>query len=153
MIVNLSEQYKTPYERSRDREKKIVLMRGIISSWNKKQIKRYVDNQNRRYAVNDAGMAAILERFIYTNEFQIGTLSEELKEGFDIVRAISRNKKLTFETTDLIYDFIKHYKEVIYFYDRQSAQTYYHKLRHDYEKGMEMVNKKMEIERSLRIKY
>jgi hypothetical protein len=153
MIVDLSDKQKTSYERGREREKKIVLMRGVTSSWNKKQIKKYVNNQNSRYPVTDPGMAAILERFVYTNEFQIGVLAEELKEGFDIVRAISRNKKLSFETADLIFDFIKHYKDVIVFYDRQSAQTYYHKLKYDYEKGVQMVKTKMQIEQSLRVKY
>ena len=153
MRVDLSEKNTSQYQKDREREKKIVLMRGVISSWDKKRLKKYVDNQNRSYPVSDAGMAAILERFIYTNEFQIGVLSEELKMGFDIVRAIARNKKIYFKTTDLIYEFIKHYKEVIIFYDRQSAQTYYHKLMADYEKATQMVNKKLEIEKSLRLMY
>jgi len=153
MKVDLSEKHTSQYQKEREYEKKVVLMRGVISSWDKKKLKQYVNNQNRTYPVSDAGMAAVLERFIYTNEFQIGVMSEELKEGFDIVRAISRNKKIYFKTTDLIYEFIKHYKEVIVFYDRQSAQTYYHKLMTDYEKATRMVNKKLEIEKSLRLMY
>jgi len=152
-MLNLSDSQKTQYEYKRERERKVNEMRRVISSWDKKTLLAYVSNHNKDYPCSDAGMAAILERFIYTNEFEIGTLSEELKLGFDIVLAISRNNKIYYQTTDLIVEFTKHYKEVIHSYDRQSAQTYFHKLIVGYEKSVSMVNKKMEIEQEIRIKY
>ena len=153
MALNLSDTYKTQHEYKRDREKKVKEMRRIISTWDKEKLQAYVYNHNKDYPVSDAGMAAILERFIHTDEFKIGTMSEEQKMGFDIVLSISRNMKIYFQTTDLIYEFIKHYEEVIHYYDRQSAQTYYHKLIAAYEKSVSMVNKKLEIEQEIRIKY
>ena len=153
MIVNLSDEYKTQYEYKRGREQKVNEMRRIISSWSKKELQSYVYNHNKLYPCSDAGMGAILERFIKSGEFQIGTLAEELKMGFDIILSISRNKKIYFQTTDLIIEFIKEYKEVIYSYDRQSAQTYQHKLLQAYEKSVRMVNKKLEIEQEIRVKY
>lgn len=153
MIINLSEGQKTHYESTREREKKIKEMRRVIVSWNKKEIQSYIYNQNRTYPVCDAGMAAVLERFIDTNEFQIGDMSEELKMGFDIVLSICRNNKIYLKTTDLIYSFIKHFEEVINSYDRQSAQTYYHKLMKGYEYSVQLVEKKMEIEKELSVKY
>jgi hypothetical protein len=153
MALNLSDIYKTQHEYKRDREKKVNEMRRVISSWDKEKIKAYVYNHNKEYPVSDAGMAAVLERFIQTDEFKIGTMSEDQKTGFDIVLAIARNKKIYFQTTDLIYEFIKYYEEVIHYYDRQSAQTYYHKLVTAYEKSVSMVNKKLEIEQEIRIKY
>ena len=153
MIINLSDEQKTQYESNRERENKITQIRKVISSWNKKEIQSYIYNHNRTYPCSDAGMAAILERFINTDEFQIGHMSEELKMGFDIVLSISRNHKIYFKTTDLIYTFIKHFEEVIHSYDRQSAQTYYHKLIQGYEKSVQLVNKKLEIEKEMRIKY
>ena len=153
MIVNLSEEHKTQYEYKRDRERKVNEMRRVISSWSKKELLAYVYNHNKQYPCSDAGMAAILERFIESDEFQIGTLAEELKMGFDIILAISRNKKIYFQTTDLIIQFIKEYKEVIHSYDRQSAQTYQHKLLQAYEKSVIMVNRKLEIEQEMRVKY
>jgi len=153
MLLNLSDTYKTQHEYKRDREKKVKEMRRVISTWDKEKLQAYVYNHNKDYPVSDAGMAAVLERFVETDEFEIGTMSEELKMGFDIVLAISRNKKIYFQTTDLIYEFTKHYKELIHYYDRQSAQTYYHKLITAYEKSVQMVNKKLEIEQEIRIKY
>ena len=153
MVLNLSNIYKTQHEYKRDRERKINEMRRVVSTWDKEKLKAYVYNHNKDYPVSDAGMAAILERFIHTDEFKIETMSEELKMGFDIVLAISRNMKIYFQTTDLIYEFTKHYEEVIHYYDRQSAQTYYHKLITAYEKSVQMVNKKHEIEQEMRIKY
>jgi len=153
MIVNLSDGNKTQYEYKRDRDRKVNEMRRIISSWTKKELLTYVYNNNKQYPSSDAGMAAILERFIHTDEFQIGTLAEELKIGFDIILAISRNKKIYFQTTDLIIEFIKEYKEVIHYYDRQSAQTYQHKLLQAYEKSINMVNRKLQIEQEIRVKY
>lgn len=153
MIINLSEGQKTQYESIREREKKIKQMRRVIVSWKKKEIQSYIYNQNRTYPVSDAGMAAVLERFIDTNEFQIGDMSEELKMGFDIVLSICRNNKIYFKTTELIYSFIKYFKEVIQSYDRQSAQTYYHKLMKGYESSVQLVEKKMEIEKELSVKY
>ncbi len=153
MFVNLSEPRKSRQQLKRDREKGITEMRGVISTWNKNKIKNYLYNRNKRYSTSDAGMAAILQRFIHTHEFKIGDMSEELKSGFDIVRIISKNSKIYFQTTDLIYEFIRCYKEVIISYDRQSAQTYYHKLLQDYERSVRMVNKKLEIEEEIRIVY
>lgn len=153
MIINLNEGQKTHYQTSREREAKIKQMRQIIMSWNKKEIQSYVYNQNRTYPVCDAGMAAVLERFIHTDEFQIGHMSEELKMGFDIVLSICRNTKIYLKTTDLIYSFIKQFEEVIHSYDRQSAQTYYHKLMKGYETSVKLVERKMEIEKELSVKY
>ena len=152
-MLDLSHKQKTQYEYKRDREKKVNEMRRVISAWNKKKLLSYVSDNNKNYPCSDAGMAAILERFIYTDEFEIGTLSEELKMGFDIVLAISRNNKIYYQTTDLILEFIQHYKEVIYSYDRQSAQTYQHKLISAYENSVRMVNRKLEIEQEIRVKY
>jgi len=153
MFVNLSEPRKSQQQKRREREKGITEMRGIISTWNKGEIKDYLYNKNKRYSPSDAGMAAILQRFIHMHEFKIGDMSEELKNGFDIVRIIARNSKIYFQTTDLIYEFIHLYKEVIVSYDRQSAQTYYHKLLQDYEKSVRMVNRKLEIEEEIRVVY
>ena len=152
-MLDLSDVQKSQYEYKRDREKKVNEMRRIISNWPKKDLLAYISNHNKQYPVSDAGMGAILERFIYTDEFKFETLAEDLKMGFDIVLAISRNKKIYFQTTDLIMEFTQHYKEVIKHYDRQSAQTYYHKLARAYEQSVSMVNKKLEIEQEIRIKY
>ncbi len=153
MLINLSDGQKTQHEYKREREKKIEYMYRVIAGWNKKEIQAYVYNQNKAYPVSDAGMAAVLEYFINTNAFEIGHMSEELKKGFDIVLSISKNTKIYFETADLIYKFIKHFEEVIRYYDRQSAQTYYHKLIQGYERSVEMVKKKLEIEKEMSVKY
>jgi len=153
MLIDLSDVTKTQYELQRKRQKDMAKFRTVISYWSKVKLQKYVYNNIKAYRVTDAGMSAILERFINTNEFAIGTLSEELKAGFDIVRSIAKNTKINIETTDLIYGFIKHYEDVIRSYDRQSAQTYYHKLIADYRRSVEMVNKKIEIEEDLRVKY
>ena len=153
MIVDLSEPRKSRYELTREREKKITQMRRVISFWNKRELQEYVYNRNKKHPVSDAGLAAILERFMHMQEFKIGDMSEELRSGFDIVRSISKNRKIYFKTTDLIYEFINQYRDVITSYDRQSAQTYHHKLLQDYEKSVRMVNKKLEIEEELRAVY
>jgi len=153
MIINLSDGHKTQNEAKIEREKKIALMYDIISLWDKKALQSYVYNKNKAYPNSDAGMAAILEYFIKRDELQVGTLAEELKTAFDIVLSIAKNHKISYQTTDLIYSFIKHFEEVIHFYDRQSAQTYYHKLIQAYESSVKMVNKKMEIEKEIRVKY
>ena len=152
-MLDLSDSQKTQYEYRRDRERKMKEMRRILNFWNKQELQAYVYNNNKKYQSSDAGMAAILERFIHKDEFEIGTMSEELKMGFDIVLSIARNNKIYFQTTDLILEFITYYKEVINSYDRQSAQTYYHKLVMAYEKSVMMVNRKLEIEQEMRIKY
>ncbi len=153
MIVDLSDKQKSQYEYKREREKKILLMRGIISSWKKRELKEYVYGKNKLYRCSDAGMAAILERFIETDEFQIGDMAEELKEGFDIVLAISRNHKISLSTTDLIHRFVKHFEVVIKSYDRQSAQTYLYKLKEAYRKSVDLVDAKTDIEREMSVKY
>lgn len=153
MLINLSEVIKSRYQQEQEREKKIALMRGVVSSWDKQRIQKYIYNQDKDYRCDDAGMAAIIERFINNDEFQIGVMSEELKMGFDIIRSISRNHRISYQTTDLIYEFIKHFEEVIRSYDRQSAQTYYRKLIMDYERSVQLVNKKLEIEQEMRVKY
>ena len=153
MALNFSYTYKTQHEYKRDRERKVNEMRRVISSWDKQKIQAYVYNHNKEYPVSDAGMAAILERFIQTDEFKIGTMSEEQKMGFDIVLSIARNMKIYFQTTDIIYEFIKYYEDVIHHYDRQSAQTYRHKLKQAYTKSLELVEAKTGIEREMNVKY
>ena len=153
MLVNLSDIQKSQHEFRREREINIANMRKIISTWDKKGLQAYVYNKNKKYLSTDAGMAAILERFINTNEFQIGHMAEELKVGFDIVLSISRNNRISFATAELIYAFTKHFKEVITSYDRQSAQTYYHKLIQAYEQSVKMIEAKHRIEQEIRVKY
>jgi len=153
MVVNLSEQQKSYYERKREREQKIAAMSSVILTWTKEEMKVYIYNHNKEFPCTDAGMAAILERFIHANEFQIGTMSEELKLGFDIVLAIARNNKISLETAELIHTFIKTYKDVIQSYDRQAVQTYKFKLKKAYEQSLELVEAKMAIEQEMRVKY
>ncbi len=153
MIINLSDTPISQYEYKRQRDNKIAQMRKVINTWDKSQILQYLYNRNKEYPLTDEGMSAILERFINTNEFKIGDMSEELKTGFDIVLYISKSSKIYHPTTDLIYDFIKQFKEVIHSYDRQSAQTYNHKLLKAYENSVDMVNKKLLIEQEIRLKY
>jgi len=152
-MLDLSNVQKTQYEYKRERERKVNEMRRLIASWSKKELLSYIYNHNKKYPVTDAGMSAIIERFIHTDELKLDTLAEDLKMGFDIVLAICRNKKIYHQTTDLVLEFTQYYKEVIKYYDRQSAQTYYHKLAHAYEKSVNMVNKKLEIEQEMRVKY
>ena len=152
-MLDLSDTHKTQYEHKRERERRMNDIRRTLSFWNKKELQAYVYNHNKKYPSSDAGMSAILERFINRNEFEIGTMSEELKMGFDIVLSISRNKKIYLQTTDLILEFITYHKDVIQSYDRQSAQTYYYKLVKAYEKSVLMVNRKLQIEQEIRIKY
>jgi len=153
MTINLSDKTKSQYETKRERDNKIKQMRKVISRWDKKELQDYVFNKNKTHPSSDAGMAAILERFIDTNEFQIGHMSEDLKVGFDIILSIAKNKRIYFHTTDLIYMFVKHFEDVIHSYDRQSAQTYYHKLIKAYENSVNMVRRKLEIEKEIRVKY
>ncbi len=153
MLVDLSEQKKSYYEHKREREQKIAAMRRVVSMWTKEEMKIYVYNHNKDYPCKDAGMAAILERFIYSNEFRVETMAEELKLGFDIVLAIARNNRISLETAELIQTFIKSYKEVIQSFDRQLSQTYKYKLQKAYEQSLEIVEAKMAIEQEMRIKY
>jgi len=152
-MLDLSDAPKTFQQYKREHEKKKTKMLRILGFWPKKELQAYVYDNHKHSKSTDAGMSAILERFIYTDRFNIGTMSEELKMAFDIVLSISRNKKIYFETTDLILEFIQAYKEVIYSYDRQSAQTYHYKLMQGYERSVMMVNRKLEIEQEMRIKY
>jgi len=152
-MLDLSEKTKTQYEYKRDRDKNVNEMSRVISTWKKDKLLSYIYGHNKSYPCSDAGMAAVLLRFINGNEFYIGTMSEELKLGFDIVLAISRNKKIYFQTTDLILKFNKEYKDVIHNYDRQSAQTYKHKLMMAYESSVKIVNIKVSIEEEIRVKY
>lgn len=152
-MLDLSNHEKTSYQYKREHEKKKLKMLRVLLLWSKKDLQSYVYDNHKKYKSTDAGMSAILERFIHTDGFNIGTMSEELKMAFDIVLSISRNKKIYFETTDLILEFVQVYKEVIHSYDRQSAQTYHHKLIQSYEKSVIMVNRKLQIEQELRIKY
>lgn len=152
-MLDLSEVQKSRYEHKRERERNVAKMRKVIDLWPKEELLAYVSDRNKKHPVSDGGMGAILERFIQKNELHVGSLSEDLKLAFDIVLAISRNKKIYLQTTDQIMEFTKHYKEVIKHYDRQSAQTYYHKLAQAYEKSVSMVKKKLKIEQEMRLKY
>lgn len=149
MFINLSHGQKTQHERILERSRKVSELRTVISSWDKKELKTYVYDNNKSHRCCDAGMAAVLERFINTNELQIGNLSEELKIGFDIVLFIARSTKISFETTQLLYAFIKNFEEVIKSYDRQCYQTYYHKLFQAYRQSIDMIEAKMKIEKEL----
>ncbi len=153
MIINLSDKRKSASDRKRERDKKVEQMRSVMLSWDRKAMQEYVGNRNKKFPLTDAGMAAILERFNRSNEFKIGDMSEELRVGFDIVLSIARNKKIDLPTTDLILEFVKQYEEVIHFFDRQSAQTYHHKLLRAYENSVDMVKKKYEIEKALHARY
>lgn len=149
MFINLSNGQKTQYERIVERNRKISELRSVISSWDKNELKAYIYDNNKEYRCCDTGMAAVLERFINTNEFQIGQLSEVLKVGFDIVLSIARNTKISFETTQLLYAFIKNFEEVIKSYDRKCSQTYYHKLFQAYRQSLDMIDTKLKIEKEI----
>ena len=149
MFINLSHGQKTQQERNLERNRKISELHSVISSWDKNELKAYVHGHNKEHRCNDAGMATVLERFINSNELQIGQVSEELKLGFDIVLFIAHSAKISFETTQLLYAFIKKFEDVIKSYDRQCFQTYYHKLFQAYRQSLDMIDAKLRIEKEM----
>lgn len=153
MLTNQSKKSLQYYERKLEREEAVSCMSSVILSWTKEDMKIYLYNNNKEFPCSDAGMEAILKRFINLNEFQIGQLAEELKLGFDLVLSISKNSKISFETTELIALFIKTYKDVIHSYDRQAIQTYNHKLKQAYDYSLKIIDAKLKIEEKLRLTY
>lgn len=153
MTINQSKKSLHYYEHKLKREEAVSSMSNVILSWSKEDMKTYLYNHNKEFPCSDAGMEAILKRFINLNEFQIGHLAEELKLGFDLVLCISKNSKISFETTELIALFIKNFKEVIHSYDRQAIQTYSHKLKEAYEYSLKIIDAKILIEEKLRLSY
>ncbi len=153
MLINQSRKSLHYYKRKVERDEAVSFMSRVILSWTKEDMKVYLYNNNKEFRCSDAGMEAILKRLIHSNEFQIGQLAEELKLGFDLVLCISKNSKISFETTELIALFIKTYKEVIHAYDRQAIQTYSHKLKQAYDCSLKIIDAKILIEEQLRLSY
>ncbi len=156
---------KDPSTKKSEREEAIEAFSKICANWNLEQIQNYVRGRDDNHKLTDAGLAAIILKFInhkshdkkapngHRREFEPYDRVERTKKGLDIVLAIMVKSEFKPESLELVKAFTEHFADVIQDLDKQLSQTYAHKLKETYKQAHIAALTKSKMKRALDISF
>jgi len=116
-----------------------------ISKMNLTDMKLYVNNKLSSFEINEDGLSEVMRRLVSidANErrfIESDAMDSKMKKAFDLVIIISKSKKITVTTTELIQKFIELYKDLLHTYDTNNKHIYTSKLNDALVNAITMIN-------------
>jgi len=128
-----------------------------ISKMNLTEMRSYIKNNIKDFEVSEDGLVAVMNRLIIpdqkTKEFYIKSddMDSKKKKAFDLVLAISQNKKINLVTIELIQKFVETYKEIIDAYDKEHKEIYSSRLVDAIKYALININEKTALKNKMHI--
>jgi Ni,Fe-hydrogenase III component G len=101
-----------------------------ISKMNLTEMRSYINNKMKDFPVSEDGLIVVMQQLTKedkkTKKYYIKSddMDSKKKKAFDLVLAISQNKKISLIAIELIQKFAEVYKDIIYEYDREYKDIY-----------------------------
>ncbi len=128
-----------------------------ISKMNLSDMRFYVNNKLKDYEITEYGISEIIRRLISKHEttsarfIEIDAMPAKIKKAFDLVIVISKSKKLTVVSTELIQEFITMYDDIIKKFDEDNKQIYASKLDTALSQSVIKIIETAELKRKMKI--
>jgi len=105
-----------------------------ISKMNLSEMRLYVNDNLKNYAISECGLKEIMSRLISKTEaskrfIESDAMDSKIKKAFELVLLVGKSKKMSVATTKLIEEFIKLYNDLIIKFDVENKQIYESKLK------------------------
>ncbi|QOP44773.1 hypothetical protein [Sulfurimonas paralvinellae] len=128
-----------------------------ISTMNLTEMRSYIKNNIKDFEVSEEGLNAVLHRLTTQDKksqsyyLKPDDMDSKKKKAFDLVLTIAENKKITFETVDLMQKFVETYKDIIEAYDKEHKQIYDSRFVDAVNLALENINKKVALKNKMDI--
>lgn len=117
-------------EQQDDKDKEIL---DKISKMNLSEMRIYVNDKLKNFEISENGLAGVMKKLISKDEkgkrfLEDDAMDVKIKKAFELVIIISKSKKMTITTTELIQEFILLYSDLITKFDQEHKDIYRTKL-------------------------
>ncbi len=145
---------KNKKESEQDIDTQVIIEK--ISKMNLVDMRVYVNDKLKDFEVCEDGLNEVMRRLISksTQEkryIESDAMDSKKKKAFDLVILVSKNKKVTIVTTELIQEFIKLYNDIIIKFDADNKQIYESKLKDSINSTIATITSKAEIDRKNKV--
>ena len=104
-----------------------------ISKMNLSEMRIYVNDKLNSFAISEFGLSEVMRVLVSKNAngkrfIESDAMDSKIKKAFELVIIISKSKKMTITTTELIQEFILFYRDLITDFDKEYKDIYRSKL-------------------------
>jgi hypothetical protein len=135
---------------------KYQAIREKISKMNLLDMRVYVNNKLNDFKVCEDGLSEIMRRLTSVDAngkrfIESDAMDSKKKKAFDLVILISKNKKITIVTTELIQKFIEMYSDIITKFDTDHKQIYASLLKDSLNKSIMVISSMADINKKAKV--
>ncbi|MFA6196175.1 MAG: hypothetical protein WC656_06000 [Sulfurimonas sp.] len=124
-----------------------------ISKMNLTDMRAYIKNKMENFEVSEEGLVEVLRKLTTLNSstdkrfVELDDMDSKIKNAFELVLAISEDKRINIDAVELMQEFLKMYSDIILKYDTTNKQIYGSKLKDAIEKGISLISIKADFTR------
>jgi len=128
-----------------------------ISKMNLTEMRSYIKNNIKDFEVSEDGLCEVLHRLTTEDAngrgyyLKADDMDSKKKKAFNLILAIVENKKITFESVELIQKFIEIYKDIIEAYDKEYKDIYASRFVDAVHLALENINQKVALKNKMDI--
>lgn len=117
-----------------------------ISKMNLTEMRAYVKNKMENFEVSEEGLVEVLRKLTTLHSstdkrfIELDDMDSKIKNAFELVLAVSEDKRINIDAVELMQEFLKMYSDVILKYDTANKQIYGSRLKDAIEKGISSVS-------------
>jgi len=128
-----------------------------ISKMNLVEMRTYVNDNMSDFKISQDGLSEVMRRLNSYNKdtskrfIELDAMDTKIKKAFDLVILISKSKKITVITAELIQSFINIYNDIISKYDKENKQIYGSRLKDSLQASMLNLDEMTKLKRKMNI--
>ena len=126
-----------------------------ISKMNLTEMRSYIKNNIKDFEVSEEGLNVVMQRLTTEDEkskkyyLKADDMDSKKKKAFDLIIAISENKKINLVTVELIQKFVEIYSDIIEQYDTEYKEIYSSRFVDAVNVALANINKKVVLQNKM----
>jgi Ni,Fe-hydrogenase III component G len=128
-----------------------------VSKMNLTEMRAYVNNKLANDEITEDGLHEVMKKLITPHEttmklyIQIDDMDQKKKKAFDLILLISKSKKITIETVELMQKFTLLCEDIIKKFDQDYKEIYESKLNDAVEHALVNLNELAELQKKMNV--
>ena len=128
-----------------------------VSKMNLTEMRTYVNNKLSDYEITEDGLHEVMKKLITPHEttmklyIQMDDMDQKKKKAFELILLISKSKKITIQTVELMEKFTVLYEDIIKKFDEDYKEIYESKLNDAIKHALSNLNELTELQRKMNV--
>ena len=128
-----------------------------VAKMNLTEMRSYVNNKLANEEISEEGLYEVIKKLTTPHEtttklyVQIDDMDLKKKKAFDLILLVSKSKKITIQTVELMQKFTELYAEIIKKFDLDYKEIYESKLNDAIAHALANVNELAELQRKMNV--